>query len=385
MFVETGLSDLYERYGDNIFPSKEEASSSDEVDDSDESERESITREELLDRIYRSYGYSWSDTSHSEELEDNDPSEELELQFKKAEILRRAYTRLEESQGREYGFQFLRKIDEYYIVMKMLAESSFLITGEELKDKAPKVYKYIKETGQWLGDKIRNGVELVDNKLSDYDQYKRTKPYLGDILNEISQESPEIVQDIMLALLIGGVAEGALSGTTKLVKGTKSLVRTESHFVDDAVKLEAEGSVAKVKVSTVNQKIDFDVIRQGLVSKDPVKIAEILKMEVNWDINPMVFEKIPAEARQWNIANEGIGIKFQDSNHARVSIRVMKASPISNHASQRVDYVKVTYNGDVIGRDGVKIPDVKGGKTSHLEQAHIPLNEWLKWKEIGKK
>ena len=58
----------------------------------------------------------------------------------------------------------------------------------------------------------------------------------------------------------------------------------------------------------------------------------------------------------------------------------MKGNPNSIYESQRVDYAKITSNGRVIGRDGLPVIERNGIKTSHMEEAHIPLVELKNWK-----
>jgi hypothetical protein len=78
--------------------------------------------------------------------------------------------------------------------------------------------------------------------------------------------------------------------------------------------------------------------------------------------------------------DKGVGLKFSDGkgNHIRIS----KANPEANFPSQKVDYVKITKDGKVIGIDGKPILEVENGLTpSQNPRSHIPLNEWIKsWK-----
>jgi hypothetical protein len=64
-------------------------------------------------------------------------------------------------------------------------------------------------------------------------------------------------------------------------------------------------------------------------------------------------------------------------NPAGMNIRIDKGDPNSPFESQRVDHVRITYKGKVIGPDGREVPSGKPGKT---RVAHIPLAEWLNWK-----
>ncbi len=87
-----------------------------------------------------------------------------------------------------------------------------------------------------------------------------------------------------------------------------------------------------------------------------------------------------------------------------------KAKPDSIYPSQHLDYVSVKSSGQIVARDGsfiverggdlykelpqknnplapdpktgVKLPKIEGvGKPKKHPDAHIPLDEWLKWKK----
>ena len=85
--------------------------------------------------------------------------------------------------------------------------------------------------------------------------------------------------------------------------------------------------------------------------------------------------------------DDNIGIRFQDNMNAKYNVRIMKGKPDAKWQSQRQDYVKITSNGRVLGKDGLEIKSGKDGvkyPKSHPD-AHISLNEYKNWNEWDKK
>ena len=101
-------------------------------------------------------------------------------------------------------------------------------------------------------------------------------------------------------------------------------------------------------------------------------------------------EKVPAHLRQEfkfaqsasNPTDPRGGIRFVGQ---RDNIRVMQGDPTAKFLHQKQDYVKITSNGRSIGRDGLAISDKIFEAPSEIPEAHIPLNEWIKWEKWNKK
>jgi hypothetical protein len=99
----------------------------------------------------------------------------------------------------------------------------------------------------------------------------------------------------------------------------------------------------------------------------------------SWKPPKEALDKVRQELGVGQITDKGQGIKFQN-NHGQHCIRFNKGNPLKEHPTQQVDYVKITRNGQTIGRDGkiiektLEVPFPRKHK-----DAHIPLSEWLKW------
>ena len=86
-----------------------------------------------------------------------------------------------------------------------------------------------------------------------------------------------------------------------------------------------------------------------------------------------VQRKIPKELfGKGTAANKGAGWKWK-ARKKGFDIRVQRGNPKSSFPAQRSDYVKLTVEGKVIGRNGQVLTSGKVG------EAHIPLWEWRTW------
>jgi hypothetical protein len=93
-------------------------------------------------------------------------------------------------------------------------------------------------------------------------------------------------------------------------------------------------------------------------------------------------EKVPKEWGQGKPTRKAAkdpskpGWRWNDPKNPNTSIRIDKGDPNSPNPSQRVDHVVINNNGKVIGRDGQPVPKIK----DEPGRAHIPLDDWLKWR-----
>jgi hypothetical protein len=77
---------------------------------------------------------------------------------------------------------------------------------------------------------------------------------------------------------------------------------------------------------------------------------------------------------------KGTGFRWQ-TKHGQNDVRIDKGDPTLKYPHQQVDHVRVTRNGQVIGRDGKPILEVESCPKPSIEpDAHIPYHEWIKWK-----
>ncbi|MDM8549433.1 hypothetical protein QUF72_05110 [Desulfobacterales bacterium HSG2] len=89
-------------------------------------------------------------------------------------------------------------------------------------------------------------------------------------------------------------------------------------------------------------------------------------------------DKIP---RDWGSPKpnkkQGTGYRWQDPDDVGNGIRIDKGDPDHPLASQQVDHVVVRYRGHVIGRGGNPI---SGSIRNDPVNAHIPIKDWLQWR-----
>ncbi|MEU6831520.1 hypothetical protein ABZ894_22970 [Nocardia beijingensis] len=90
-------------------------------------------------------------------------------------------------------------------------------------------------------------------------------------------------------------------------------------------------------------------------------------------------DKVPKEWGEGQPNRKKEGQRWLDPDNPNGNgIRIDKGDPNSPNPSQRVDHVVVRSEGKVLGPDGQPIPP--GSSIKDHPEAHIPLDEWLKWK-----
>lgn len=92
-----------------------------------------------------------------------------------------------------------------------------------------------------------------------------------------------------------------------------------------------------------------------------------------------ILEKIPK-----NNFNRCEKLKFKNEKKGNKGFRLYNegggdALRIMEKSRMNKQYVKISRNGQVIGKDGNPIINNQG-KLSSLEESHIPIEEWLSWK-----
>jgi len=99
-----------------------------------------------------------------------------------------------------------------------------------------------------------------------------------------------------------------------------------------------------------------------------------------WQPPRQALDKIPEFLGKGQINNKEAGVKWSDGTKGNNAIRINQGDPKANYPSQRVPYVKIVRNGQVIGRDGKAILRTRDiPKPKDHPDAHIPLSEWIKW------
>ncbi len=103
-----------------------------------------------------------------------------------------------------------------------------------------------------------------------------------------------------------------------------------------------------------------------------------------WQIPQAARDKIPEFlVKNEASTNSGIGIRrSRTADKGGNYIGIAKGNPNAKFPAQRVDHVRINSGGKVIGKDGkvVKKTDEFLNPSKNPE-SHIPLEEWLRWKE----
>ena len=110
--------------------------------------------------------------------------------------------------------------------------------------------------------------------------------------------------------------------------------------------------------------------------------AEDTGMQIlTWEVPDEALNKIPEGLKAHaEPAKHGDGIRWE-SQDGRVKIRIMRGKPDAEHNSQKVDYVVLKKDGFYTLTNGNQVKGkVNGIKARMLEEAHIPLSEWLQWR-----
>jgi hypothetical protein len=206
----------------------------------------------------------------------------------------------------------------------------------------------------------------------------------------LMQEFPGLTYDEAAATVGLGMTLSIISAGGA---GSYKMLSKQFNFKDwgSLQKLSSPGHNPTLPPVGPSKFILTDEIKHDIVSVlqrgSGVEISAALK-KVDWDVPPSVFDKLPADLKIKDVAKSDntIGIRFRDSVKAEHNVRIMKGNPDARHPSQRQDYVKITSNGRVLGRDG-NVIDSKAGssKAAHNPEAHIPLSEYQNWKEWNKK
>jgi RHS repeat-associated protein len=98
-----------------------------------------------------------------------------------------------------------------------------------------------------------------------------------------------------------------------------------------------------------------------------------------WSPPKTAESKIPADWGPGVPNKKKVGTRWQrPGSKGGDSVRIDQGDPSSAFPSQRVDHVRINSGGKVIGPDGKPIAGVPSPKDT--AEAHIPLSEWIKWR-----
>lgn len=88
--------------------------------------------------------------------------------------------------------------------------------------------------------------------------------------------------------------------------------------------------------------------------------------------------KVPSTWGDGTPNTKGVGQKWVDPQNPGNRVRIDQGNPQNSQLTQQIDHVQVNSGGRVIGRDGNPI---EGTVKDNYEQAHVPLDDWLRWQD----
>ncbi len=118
---------------------------------------------------------------------------------------------------------------------------------------------------------------------------------------------------------------------------------------------------------------------------DAEELADVMKAEkatgkIDGWLDKAAWNKIPDHLQGYEKVNrKGAGYRWNDGKGN--GVRIDKGNRDNPQVYQQVDHVVINSGGKIIGRNGKPI---KGSIENDPREAHIPLEEWLKWSEWNK-
>ena len=106
-------------------------------------------------------------------------------------------------------------------------------------------------------------------------------------------------------------------------------------------------------------------------------LSPVMTMAVPAWIPNTVMDSVPKEWGEGQPNRKDEGWRWTDPKDEGNGVRIDRGSLINSQPSQQIDHVVVRYGGKVIGKDGNPII---GPIRDNAEQAHIPLEEYVKWR-----
>ncbi|CAG7605904.1 RHS repeat domain-containing protein [Actinacidiphila bryophytorum] len=95
----------------------------------------------------------------------------------------------------------------------------------------------------------------------------------------------------------------------------------------------------------------------------------------DWTLPDSATSKVPGEMGTPKPTKKGVGWRWNDGKGN--GIRIDQGNPNNSQEYQQVDHVVINRGGRIIGRNGEPIV---GSIQDNAYEAHIPLSEWVKWK-----
>ncbi|UNO42984.1 pre-toxin TG domain-containing protein [Streptomyces sp. MST-110588] len=199
-----------------------------------------------------------------------------------------------------------------------------------------------------------------DLDLSGIDDYLRSGPK-GD-------ESP-VLQTIMSGILDFIPIAGDIKGIGEGINGKDMVTGQELSGPERLI-----GSIVMLRWMKAGKKF----ITAEELSK--AMKAEKATGKIDGWLRKDAWHKVPESLKGYeSVTRKGVGYRWNDGKGN--GIRIDKGNPNNPQKYQQVDHVVINSGGKVVGRNGKQI---SGSIENDPREAHIPLDEWVKWKEWNK-
>lgn len=126
-------------------------------------------------------------------------------------------------------------------------------------------------------------------------------------------------------------------------------------------------------------------MKAGKAAIKAEELTEAMKVEkatgkIDGWMNREAYRKVPDSLKGYKtFNNKGVGYRWNDGKGN--GVRIDKGETSNSQVYQQVDHVVINSGGKVIGRSGKPIT---GSIKENAREAHIPVTEWVKWKEWNK-
>lgn len=150
-----------------------------------------------------------------------------------------------------------------------------------------------------------------------------------------------------------------------------------------------KGTVTGEKLGVTDRLLGSVILLRWMkAGKGVIKAEELTKAmkaekatgKIDGWLSRKAYDKVPPSLKEFEtVNNKGIGYRWNDGKGN--GVRIDQGDKNNSQVYQQVDHVVINSGGKVIGRDGKPI---SGSIKQNARAAHIPLDEWLKWKAWNK-
>jgi hypothetical protein len=129
------------------------------------------------------------------------------------------------------------------------------------------------------------------------------------------------------------------------------------------------------------------------LSKWDIDAAIKTLAQCGWRVDRSILDKVPAHLRarysfsygMSSGSRGGLSFVYMVNDAVWDMIRLMQGTLSLDFAAQQRDYVKVISAQQVLGQSGTVLSDTDYENPGYHPDAHIPLNEWIRWQKWNEK